>query len=65
MVVAETANNVTGATIVDIFKNCLHNKLKHLVIKMVAVIFSLDKSCNMIWNIVSGCTTTKLIFQSS
>ena len=43
MVVAETANNVTGATTVDIFKNSLQNKLKHLVIKMVVVILSLDK----------------------
>ena len=65
MVVAETANNVTGATTVDIFKNSLQNKLEHLVIKMVVVIFSLDKYCNMIWSIVSGCTTMKLIFQSS
>ena len=43
MVVAETANNVTGATTVDIFKNSLQNKLKHLVIKMVVAIFSPDK----------------------
>lgn len=43
----------------------LPSKLKHLVIRIVVVMFLLGQFCNMILNIVPGCTTVNMIFQSS